>query len=72
MHVRYMAVLPGMLLLLFGGITATMLAVGLTRENKKRERGERDCLDQHKLENLGIQVDGSRPVVIGASICETV
>lgn len=32
---------------------ATMLAVGLTRENKKRERRERDCLDQHKLENLG-------------------
>lgn len=34
---------------------ATVLAVGLTIENK-RERGERDCrlqFDQHELGNLG-------------------
>jgi hypothetical protein len=40
-------------MLLFGGIIVTVLAVGLTMENKKREGGERDCLDQHELENLG-------------------
>jgi hypothetical protein len=43
-------------MLLFGGIMATVLAVGLTMENKKRERGERAHrlqLDQHELGNLG-------------------
>jgi len=43
-------------MLLFGGIMATVLAVGLTMENKKREGGERAHrlhLDQHELGNLG-------------------
>jgi hypothetical protein len=36
MHVRHMAVSPRMLL--FGEIMATVLAVGLTMENKERGR----------------------------------
>jgi hypothetical protein len=36
MHVRHMAV--SLRMLLFGGIIATVLVVGLTMENKKRGR----------------------------------
>ena len=43
-------------LLLFNGLMATVMVLGLKRENGKRDRGERDdryALEKSELENLG-------------------
>lgn len=46
----------GLALLLLGGISCTMLFLGMRLENKKRDNGERDyrfLLPKEQLENLG-------------------
>jgi hypothetical protein len=43
-------------LMVFCGMMATVLAIGLTIENRKRDRGERDYrlqMPEHELSNLG-------------------
>lgn len=46
----------GLAMIVLCGIMSTVFAVGLIRENRKRERGERDnrlILDEHDLANMG-------------------